>query len=894
LIGQKLSHFEITAKLGEGGMGEVYRATDLNLKREVAIKILPPETAGDPQRLERFQREAEAVAALNHPNIVTIYSVERVDETPFIAMELVDGTSLDRALPPSGMPLAKALDVALGIAEALAVAHDKGVIHRDLKPGNVMLTSDGRVKVLDFGLAKLTEDGPDAAPEDLTLEMPTEAAPLTGEGVVLGTAPYMSPEQAQGRVVDQRSDIFSLGSILYEAATGIRPFSGESSIDTLHKIIHQEPAPLSERIPQAPLQLQWILRKALAKATEDRYQSARDLAVDLRATRRDLESDSDLVTLTSGQLQPPPQPKKSPAKWVVLAAAAVVVAGGLYWLFGWQGDGPGAEPEPAREMSIRPLTSSGLVTGAAISPDGKYVAHFESDQGEQSLHLRQLSGSESLELLPRAPVGFWGVTFTPDSTAILYAVKSTREPLGAFYRISTLGGSSRKLVSAIDSPPAVSPDGTRIAWLRAAHPEPSQSSLMVAGIDGSDPRILASVETPEFLVPRFFTGPSWSPDGRLIAASIMRLDETRHGWVAAFDAESGAPVWASRDRWPWLAMVAWLPEGDGLLVVGEPDGSPDSQIWHLPYPEGERRRVTNDLLDYRIVSLTADGSALLTIPTNRQAGIWRMPTDGSGRARRISRAVLDGLYGFAVTPDDRIVHQTLEAGQLDLAIMNADGSDRRLLTDDPDTDRFPVMASGDRVVWSSTGSTGTKLKEIDLETGESRTVFDGSIHGFSRPSAHPDAGLVFEHVSDGISTLWRIAPGSTDPTRLTDYEAFLPTISPDGRRLAFAYRESDGNLRIGITGITGGRPLVSLDQPISVATGSLIRWTTDGQALLVNTVANDRSNLWRLSLDGGPPQRLTDFLEQRIAEVGYSADGRTIFFARGSISRDAVLIENFR
>ena len=266
-------------------MGEVYRATDTRLKREVALKVLPAGMASSPDRLERFQREAEAVAALNHPNIVTIHSVEHDEGIHFLTMELVDGESLDRVLQHGSLPLPRALQIATAIADAMAAAHHQGIVHRDLKPANVMLTSDERVKVLDFGLAKLARE---PTPEPLSQQatsMPTQAKPLTEEGVVLGTAPYMSPEQAQGLPADARSDIFSLGCLLYEASTGIRAFPGESAIDTLHNVIHAEPEPLADRAPQAPIQLQWILRKALAKDPADRYQRAAELSVDLRAAR---------------------------------------------------------------------------------------------------------------------------------------------------------------------------------------------------------------------------------------------------------------------------------------------------------------------------------------------------------------------------------------------------------------------------------------------------------------------------------------------------------------------------------------------------------------------------------------------------------------------------------
>ncbi|MDX1644944.1 MAG: hypothetical protein R3244_11365, partial [Thermoanaerobaculia bacterium] len=285
---------------------------------------------------------------------------------------------------------------------------------------------------------------------------------------------------------------------------------------------------------------------------------------------------------------------------------------------------------------------------------------------------------------------------------------------------------------------------------------------------------------------------------------------------------------------------------------------------------------------------------LLTIPTDRSGDIWSMPSDGSDRPRRISRGLLDGAYGFSVAPDDRIVFQTLEAGQLDLAIMNADGSGKTLLTEDPDEDRYPSTTADGRVVWVSRGAGGIRLFEMALDDRKRRPLLDDPLTEFARPAVAAEVGVVFEHLSGGIPSLWRLVPGSSRPTQLTDYRSQFPAISHDGTRLAFVYFDEQVGLRIGITGIEGGPPILSIDQPVSTGSGSFVRWTWDDEALLINTVEHDRTNLWRLPLDGGEPIQWTDFDEKRLLWADYSSDGRVLFFSRGQISRDAVLIENFR
>ena len=292
LTGKSLGRYNIGPLLGRGGMGEVYRAEDVALHRPVALKVLPRELAGDPDRLARFSHEARAASALNHPHLLAIYEVgqARIDSETvhFLAMELVDGDTLRQVLSSRRTPLKRTLDYLAQVAEALAAAHAAGIIHRDLKPENVMIAAAGYAKVLDFGLAKLAPQR--ASVGDPAATIPTVTSPASTPGLVMGTVGYMSPEQAQGLPIDQRSDIFSFGCVLYEAAAGVRPFSGASTIDTLHKIVHQQPEPLAALVPTSPPELHRIVRKCLAKSPDDRYQSMKEVAIDLRDLRRELES----------------------------------------------------------------------------------------------------------------------------------------------------------------------------------------------------------------------------------------------------------------------------------------------------------------------------------------------------------------------------------------------------------------------------------------------------------------------------------------------------------------------------------------------------------------------------------------------------------------------------
>ncbi|NHZ73506.1 MAG: protein kinase [Nitrospirae bacterium] len=360
MIGTTLSHYKITATLGIGGMGEVYHAEDTKLGRRVALKILPAEMAANPERLERFQREAKVVASLNHPNIVTIHSVEEADGLQFLTMELVEGDDLERLLPADGFSLAKIFDIAVPLADALATAHEKGIVHRDLKPANVMLTKEGRVKVLDFGLAKLGLESPVPFDDQGETALAPSSAPLTGDGTILGTAPYMSPEQLEGLPVDHRADIFSVGVLLYELATGRRPFEGASSIALASSILRDAPPPISEIKQDLPRHFGRIIETCLEKDPERRYQTAKDLRNALQSLQRETESglSSSIQSELTARPEPPaPAPSRRPLAAVGIAAAVAIALVAVFFLLRSQGflggsNAPPSQPEIGSEAQL--------------------------------------------------------------------------------------------------------------------------------------------------------------------------------------------------------------------------------------------------------------------------------------------------------------------------------------------------------------------------------------------------------------------------------------------------------------------------------------------------------------------------------------------------------------
>ena len=458
--GTRVGPYEIVAKLGEGGMGEVYRARDPRLRRDVALKVLPDIAAADPDRRERFTREAHAVAALNHPHIVTLYSVEDIGTTVFLTMELVEGRSLADVLPPGGLPLDRVLAIGIAVAEAMTAAHQKGITHRDLKPGNIMLgegEQSGRIKVLDFGLAKTGASGaPSATGASGAVQFPSAAGatgetmpPLTAEGHILGTVAYMSPEQAEGRATDGRSDLFSLGVVLYEMATGQRPFGGDTSLSILSSILKDTPRSVTDLNPALPRDLGRIIRRALAKDPERRYQSAKDLRNDLEDLKASLDS-GDLTAQPSGShvASAPPAPPATSAvhapasdtqlvfalarkhsRVLTAVVGAIAIAAALAVFLGRDrspaSNEPPATPPPA-DLAITQLTTSGNAGRPAISPDGRYVAYVQRDGDASSLWIRQTDTTSNVQIVPPEPgATLVGATFTPDATSVDF-VRQTR------------------------------------------------------------------------------------------------------------------------------------------------------------------------------------------------------------------------------------------------------------------------------------------------------------------------------------------------------------------------------------------------------------------------------------------------------------------------------------
>jgi serine/threonine protein kinase/Tol biopolymer transport system component len=931
--GTTLAHYRITAALGAGGMGEVWRAEDTKLGREVALKVLPVDFASDPQRLARFEREAKVLASLNHPNIATLYGLETAPVIPspppvipsersesrdplksesdpgtrpapensggpsthgagaplaqddrravtFLAMELVEGEDLSERIRRGPVPVGEAVAIALQVAEALEAAHETGIVHRDLKPANIKITDDGVVKVLDFGLAKAWESN--GGESSLSMS-PTMTAHATAAGVILGTAAYMAPEQARGKKVDRRADIWSFGVVLWEMLTGEVLFSGETATDVLAAVVRQEID--LDQLPRAiPVGVRDLIDRCLDREPKTRLRDMGEARIAL--TKQPRAKDASPHPESGSKLMT----RRSFAVASAMTGAGFALGVGL----GRRFLKPHAVDVNEVMLEITRLTGSGNVISAAISPDGHYIAFVQMDRGLQSLWLRQISSGQTLRLIPEGQFFFWGHTFSPDGNDVVFGLKTPGDTAGGIYAVSALGGSRRKLIDSADSAPAFSNDGKWMAYLRADYPSPEESALMVAGADGSDAKALAVFEWPDFVAPNFYSGPAWAPDGNSIVTAVGRRDSPTSdakAWLASVAVTDGSVSVFSDPGWVQAAQSGYLPGGEGLLAIARAPHQQTAQIWYVDAASAQASPITNDLDDHRIISLSGDGKSLVSITGDVTSAIWVGPRDGSEPLRRRTWGRADGIRGICFASDGRIVYTTHDRGAWEVWTMTPDGSERvPLLAAKPGETilDLAVTGSGDVFFLVRTRSGGSEIRVAGADGAAPRVVLSGVVNDSIDVSRN--GTLVYSAYVSSEHRLFRLDPDSTEPMPVTDFEAIFPTIDPSGQRVAFLYTDDADTYRAGIVSTAEGRLVWNAE----VATPSVFsQLSLREEGLYLTNVPGDRANVWLMPLDGLEPRQLTAFDDQRMWDFAVSADGEKLAVARGRRDRDAVLIKNF-
>jgi len=860
LTGRRFGRYEVVSRLGAGGHGEVWLAQDRQLSRPVAIKLLSPAYASRPDHVERLYAEARISSSLNHPNIVTIYDTGHVDGADFIAQEYVAGETLRRRLRAGPLDLRTSLRVVLEIASALEAAHVAGVVHRDIKPENVMIRADGLVKVLDFGLARSLRDTP-------------RDSRTGGSSVVMGTVKYMSPEQVRGEDTDARSDIFSLGILLYETLSGEAPFGGTTYTEIVTAILQSEPSLLSTHVRGLPADVERILARCLAKSADRRYQSGAELRQDLLRLAQRIDAG----------------PLRKRRHWIVgLTACAGILAG-----FGIYRGVMQSRPAPFDSMKLSLLPTSGLAADAAISPDGKSVAYVLEGARGKSIWLRRLGTSGDRQILAPVAENRWRLTFSTSGAEVYYR-QGNADWTGDLYRLPIAGGAPVRVVQNIAGSVAFSHDGRRVAFIRL-YTGRWEASLIVANADGGAERVVTTRRRPQYYS---MSGLAWSPDDRSIVC--LGGNSPFYGQHAFQLVE--IPVDGGKERaitaggWASPGSILWTADGRSLIVDGG-RAEDSGQVWRVSYPDGQIQRITNDLGDYLKLTQTADSKTLLAVRREQTADLWLTPGSGEGQAVQIPTSDLHKLASAIWVSGEQIVFSALAGNARNIWTMDAQGGNRKqLTTGESDQTEIAVSRDGRYLAYLSEGH----IWRVNVDGSGARQLTHGALD--VHPAFSPDGRWVvyasFSGWSPGIGgqpMLWKIPVDGGAAVNQTMDNTSVPDVSPDGELIACAfyrYDRPDQSPAIAIYPFSGGTLSKHFDRPPGA--NDRVYWTADGAAIDYVVTTGGVSNVWRQPLDGSPPAPITGFRTGRIFFSALSPDRKMLMLGRGQEANDLVLLSDIQ
>ncbi len=933
--GKKINQYEIRELIGKGGMGEVFLARDTKLDRKVALKILPAEFADDGDRMSRFVREAKSASALNHPNIITIYEIGESDGAHYIATEFIDGRTLTAYAKSERLSYRSALDIALQVASALDEAHRAGIVHRDIKPDNIMIRENGMVKILDFGIAKLTSDPgsrtPDLIQEGETLVQPdspesrTPNRKSTLPGMIIGTANYMSPEQAKGKEVDARTDIFSFGVVLYEMIAGHLPFEGETPLEMIGAILKDEPKPLTG--PDIPSEFRRIINKTLRKDRDERYQTIKGLMADLKDLNKELEFQDKLEKTIDPQSDGPHTQilrattlgesnqttnvtgKIGKSRWVVGAGAVVLVViailAGSYFF--------GAKLF-SRALPFSKISSEELFTGDSIenptpSPDGKMVAYYKQvlkdGKDTRMIVVRQLgSGAENVvREVDAGNFNLWVTSFSPDGEYIYFRESALGEK-PSLYKIPTLGGSPQKIM-ADAGPLRISPDGKKIAFKKSD----GSKNIYLANIDGSDQQMLLAADDINAVA---ISLGDWSPDSTKLAILYPRVDIRDEAgrndspyFVAVLDT-SDLKI-PAKDRVKDIyqgewgndpGIVHWTADGNGLIFTANKLGSPlKADIFYISYPGGALRQLTDDAVNYLDLEVASDGKSVIAKTDIQLTSLWSLdPTTKS--AKRLTSEDKTVFPNFlSASNDGRLYFLKRGKGADDFYSMNQDGTDQKKLFSRTGTvDGFHVTPDGKYIVanaWPPSGP-GTNLYRMNLDgSGEIQlTNVNDTFNVGGRTTA---SGYVWFFRQTGFGNskpleIMRVPVGDGPEEKVERLEpAFRnvwPIPSPDEKYLAYfaVLRNEDAATLKALVRVVelkdgvAGKKIFEMD----AARISRVRWTPDGKAIVFERDSGHH-DLFKIDIGSKKETQLSEFeTNMDTWDYVWSQDGTKVLLFKSS------------